>query len=728
MLLYRLRVPNVKAKPIIRKSGFVAVERNHLLSWFPMEQADALFFTEETLKAQELDERFVSRFGSHFSLHFTPAGRGILPVGLGPINARLPLLLGMEVMDCGYRTLPLQYPGVFCSKLRVAADISITQSIGGLICTDNGNCNGISMRWKVHSPFYPQDPLFSSMPGFFITAEIHNASGKSREVRVFGGLEQGPTGFSQPESLIVNRFDDIVAAFRGPETKSGRLFQYEHAIGLLHMEGNCWSLEDSAALWNAVGVTASIPSGASIHVEFILTSYLRNPDPVHRHGRPCSFPYQHVWESAIDIVQYYRDHHESIIQKSAVFEQLFSTACLPEHIKTCIARNFHVFLGSTWWLKEQDGTEFFTNYEGGTGYFSTLDVEYNLSLFYLQFWPQLLKSQFDIWLETYEKGNKYRPHTFGPTYRIMEHDVGGGFSIDEQVYIPGPMPVEENANFIIMQYLYYRFTGDSGPFTKARRVCMDLADYILQADTNGNGLPNSGTNNTLDCFDTLLRDMGDQLFLGLKAATALDFLADLLEEFGGGVGESYRAGARRIHTTVETIGWNEDHYVITVSKTKPQGWDGASALTTSGIAPYLFVGKQLPIAVERIRQDLHKTLVDYTMWPSMGIWRDMYARYLGFSSLGSYDFRPDFINDMYPRSFNSVGMLFCYAGISFDIPNGRIAFQKGVEGDFPLPVFADWENRRVPVLRIEKDSWEIVSRTPSLERFSIVAMNGVVDQ
>ncbi len=660
-----------------------------------------LHFIQADLAPERYEDQYISRFGSRFSLQFHPKGRGVLPVGLGPINTNLAAFFAAEI-DGELWSLPLQYPAGFDRTTRSIDEFSIHRSMTTAVLKSEADHPGIDLEWEFTSPFYPQDKLLSSAPFFYATARLRNRSDSVQTGRVLGGLENLETR-CLPDQIGVVQAMSVAAAFRGPETKPGRLLHYQLGMAALDSGAHMELVETSCAYWQTAQYDYALAPGETLEFSFVLACCLEEKDIVSYHGEPCSLFYQRELATVEAVIAYAADNYAEALRKSRAFDAIVQNAPFPQHMKDFIYWNFHIYLGGTWLLRRPSGQSLYTNYEGGTGYFSTIDVEYNLAPFYASFWPELLTDQLSIWAETYQRGNRRRPFSSGPRHRIMSHDVGGGFVIDEQVYIPGPMPVEENCNYILLHYLYYRYTGDSSLFSRYRALCCELADYVLETDVSGTGLPDIGTNNTLDCFDKLLRDMDDQVFLGVKAGTALRVLGAMLEDIDGDseAAQPYAQGSEAIIDSLEAEAWQQDHYVITISRSKPEGWDTASPLTTNGMAYLFFTGQPLLLDAERLRSDMLLTQQDYTLWPSMGVWRDLTAFYLGLRPSTEYKFRPDFRNDMYPRSFNAVAMLQAWAGIGVDVPNKRLIVCSDADGRFPLPMLADWHAGVVPEIVVK---------------------------
>lgn len=689
------------------------------------EKLEKIAFKRDGIEAMRYEDQYISRFGSHFSIKFDPEMRtgGVMPVGLGPNNAFAPLYLGFDIEEESVTSrwsLPVNYSWPFNKEEKVIRDFDIVRTMNRAKLISREDHSGLEVSFEFVSPFYPRDREISTAPFFYIRALLKNTSQEPLKGRVYIGLEDLKEKIRDDRGNIILSVP-FAAAFRGPEMKPGRLLNYDLAVALTSGEAQAYRFDNISAYWDTHAVRYDLKPGEEFEKEFIFACYLTDESIVKYHGEDCDFYYKDHFFNVEEVIDFARENRQEILRKTDLFDSLFLNSSLPEEIRNFIAWNFHIYLGATWLLKHPLGRTFYTCYEGGTGYFSTIDVEYNLAPFYALFWPQLIADQLDIWAETYEKGNSERPFAFGTEHRIMEHDVGGGFEIDEQIYILGPMPVEENSNFILLNYLYYSYTGSLEYFEKHRQLCLDLADYIIDSDVNGNGLPDVGTNNTLDCFEDLYKDIEDQVFLGIKAGTALLVLArmlkdcDLQEE-----SDRYSLRAREIFTTIDEKGWKEDHYILTLSDRKPEGWDGKSPLTTNGMAYLFFTGQELPLERSRLREDLTESAHDYTMWPSMGVWRDLVGCYFDLEPAGTYNFRPDFRGDMYPRSFNSLGMIQAYPGISISIPDGEIKISRRKDGRFPLTAFANWNSEKIPWIELKDGLAEITGQTERLTKMKVV--------
>lgn len=663
------------------------------------------------------EDQYINRFGSKFGIQFYPHGAGVLPVGLGPRHNKVSPTNGiyahvfLAVQIKGHRyVLPLIPASQLARTDRRITQYALHRTMTQVDFRSSQYPKGVVVHWKFISPFYPQATRLCTAPMFYVRCQIKNTGTRPMALRILAGFKHSrKTTIMAPNNLIIRK-ELVHAVFRGPETD-----KYPKTIPQTLALASDESGRDHLVTQRVDGcdclvLNITLASGGQITTGFILAQYANTASIVDVLGHRCGYEYQALFPSIESVIGYARKHQSSILARSAIFDNIIAQAAIPQNIKHFIARNFQVYLGATWLLHGANDKPIFTSYEGGTGYFSTVDVEFNLAPFYCMFWPSCLKSELNLWSQEYDRGAHYKPYRtgprgalirFGPQYGIMEHDIGGGFIINKQVYMLGPMPVEENSNYILMNDLYYCYTGQLSTFIRHEKLCIALANYILHSSTDGTGLPNHGTNNTLDGFGYIHRNYPDQVFLGLKAACALQAMGSMLISAGHRhTASPYLRRANLIVHSIEAKAWQGNHYAITISPRHPAGWNAPWALTTNGLLYNLLTAQPQPLMPQRVRSDLTSAIDVYTKWPSMGIWRDMIACYFGLYPRTTYDFRPDFIGDMYPRNFNAIAMLQAWGHIGINIPQRRVTIGSHAKGWFPLPALADWNKQVIPRIRV----------------------------
>jgi hypothetical protein len=438
------------------------------------------------------------------------------------------------------------------------------------------------------------------------------------------------------------------------------------------------------------------------------------------------------------------------------FEKLIDQASLIASQRHLLCQSFHAFLGNTFWCNLDDGEgnpserEWFSVMEGNSFYQSTLDDEYNCSLFYLALWPKLLAMQLGQW-PALEK-----PHAeSGGSY--MSHDMGRGNEIGEQAY-DHDMPVEENCNYLLLTQSYIHWTGDSSVLEGKADLFERLAKYLLWTDRDGSGFPSEGTANTLDDANPAVQVARKQTYLAIKRLYAMQAAADILRRCGREAaaklcGDAVAGDVAKI----EKAAWLGDHYMVCVDRSSTgvtdartgeplpydeiPGWDAYSIYTANGLLLPLMCGQPVLLDRQRLKADIynamretlspygcgHSSLESENVWVSQNLWRDHLAMYLGLTwppllaqrywdlqvmsntgtqSLGYVD--TYIANNLcyFPRGITSIGCLLAYPRLTIDrLAEGGPAISvnpdRHLNQRFPLLALADWKVGRIPVCVVD---------------------------
>ncbi|NPV59892.1 MAG: DUF4965 domain-containing protein [Actinobacteria bacterium] len=211
---------------------------------------------------------------------------------------------------------------------------------------------------------------------------------------------------------------------------------------------------------------------------------------------------------------------------------------------------------------------------------STIDVEYNDSWFYLSFWPDLLKKLLEAW-PLFQKSNAQG--------RYLSHDMGSVASVNGMAY-PHDMPVEENADYILLLYSHWKTTGDTafmrGLFPKAK----DYARFIFNCDTDGDGLPDLNVSNTIDQGSVAVQHARNQTYLGVKALGAYRAASEMALAQATpdeGFSSDCEARVRLINLTLENRLWLGDHFAVCDDPSVPQAEREAYSIYPSNGLLYL---------------------------------------------------------------------------------------------------------------------------------------------
>ncbi|MNI16872.1 hypothetical protein D3C73_702210 [compost metagenome] len=447
------------------------------------------------------------------------------------------------------------------------------------------------------------------------------------------------------------------------------------------------------------------------------------------------FGYTSRYSNLQDVIRAAREEHEGSISKSAFFDQLFQQASLDKSSEQLIAFSLQSYLSNTWLMAGSEQEEWFTVWEGNCAYHSTIDVEYNTSIFYLMLWPRLLELTIRQWT-SYEKPGGF-----------MSHDMGK-FLVGRGMEYGHDMEIEENCNFILLLHAHRKYTGSSELLESTYAQVVRLIQYVADSDTTGNGFPNIGTANTIDDAGPAVQYAKEQTYLAIKAYSAYVAVREFAETLQDAqIYELCTTKMEQIKKTLHDSAWLGDHYAVCI---QPQsegisdvwtgealsgevtGWDAYSIYPSNGLLYLLMTSTPVDLDMERLSSDIveatRRSMTRYgckhsskdtteNTWISQNIWKDLTAAYLGVDMLDLYskywdyelyenaqgiggcfvDAPPRAHLNYYPRGIVSLGIIYAMAGVQIDLLEGKVKLNPvRVPCRIPLLGFADWAKGEVP--------------------------------
>ncbi|MBI3847433.1 MAG: DUF4965 domain-containing protein [Planctomycetes bacterium] len=632
-------------------------------------------------------------------------------------------------------TIGIRYGGVtrvlpFTSRTEAFESIEqkITPTRLIYTCTSPRFPFGVRFTWI--APFCPRDEKLTTAPFLYLDVEMDNPSRLIYDAEVVVSLpiadKDEPQAWDAFHGVSLSRVDAERRTFQGWALLGD---------GETHVEGAMLTVPIHAGRF-ATGVR-----------HLALVGWVGDA-VLDVHGTPHRFLYTKFFDGPDAVVAYARDERKRILERTALFDSTVLDTGLPEPLKNLLSFAFQSFAPNVWWCVDDKGNEWFSVWEGYCRFHSTVDVEYNDAVFYLQYWPELLGKLLDEWA------------TFGRD-GILAHDMGGGTDVAASHTLGAPgydheMEVEENANYLLLLDAYWRATADAERVRRLLPFAWTLARNLLETDEDGDGFPDRGTGNTLDDASEAVQFGNGQTYLGVKTLAAFRSLRDVMALEPDRALERRLVSAEiRIARTLRDDAWIGDHFAVCLDRERGRtrnawtgrllppgelrGWDGTSIVAPNGILFPMRSGLALPIDRLRLKTDLTTALgrtmrpfgcahsdSDDSGWISQNLWRDMIAAYLGVDLAGNaeryWKFELERNRDgtvadwggfcdsptnrwlsYYPRGVTAFGLVPALAGLSIDAPAGVLRYAP-VRADFavPLTAFADWEKGEVPWLRVRR--------------------------
>lgn len=642
--------------------------------------------------SQDVFESILGRLGSRASLDLLPQRLAARFTSLGDGTGDLSDLVLALNDGTNIRSLP------FTDRFPVWENITQAQTMTSQTFTCSSSAVPFNVTVKFRAPFYPGQDKLSGAPFFYIDVTVTNRGSApaspsfmvamphktdfatSALTQFSTGTETGlqsSTNYNYfdestnlynarhaTEALAVPAGESSDLQFKGAaesefaDFTSDRLWTYYSPRGYpktySDYKNPTYSFYPrgySGALWSI----SDLAAGASVTKHFVLAGYIpaRILAVANKGYQDSSFRfrYRSQFAGVQDVVDYAitdRRAGDAIESKEDFFDSTLGSdsylaldASYGDSVKNLMASGFQSFLANTWWAHSDAGRDWFSVWEGSScRYHSTVDVEYNQAWFYYYFWPDLLKQVMSEWV-------LYPNSCQQGTY--LSHDMGIGDQATGQAY-PANMAVEENADFILMLYKYWKTTGDATFMRQQFPTVKKLVDFMVNCDQNNNGLPDIYTQNTVDQSSLAIQRSKDQVYLGTKCMSAYQAAREMaasLPSPDAATAAKCRGQVKLINQTLEYDMWLTDHFAVCSDQDMaPADRDAYSIYPGNGLL-YLLGGTRsvglTSANTQKMQTDLvnstertlktygctHSTYAAYNEWVSQNVWRDQVACQLG---------------------------------------------------------------------------------------------------
>ena len=688
----------------------------------------------------ELMATAVGSLVSRFSLVFDPDAKQVLHSALGRwLDFPTDLAIGVRSEDEVVRALPFtrRFPHfeiveqrlTFCGVKYIARSWDL----------------GLTLKTEIVAPFYPRDEWTSVAPLFFMRLEVQPqerifwrpAERSVRRGQVFVRLQRSNLHLTQAHDRLKINYSVPKVLWKGERERPEDLGESEELWWcderVVPISPNAELLDDGIAF------QFDLDDPSRCRFDLVWCAFVDEP-VLKVFGQPASFKYRWLFTDVEAVADFACRHFDELLAKANQMDELLSNSGLTKTQADLIRFSFQNFLLNTLWVVRDDGAEWFSVWEGSCHFHSTVDVEYNDALVYLAFFPELLELLLDEWalFEMQDEVGSY-----------LAHDMGGELEVGRQAY-HHPMPVEENANFLLMLHCLWRWTGKHDLIERHSGLAKRLTAYFERSDTTGNGFPNLGTANTIDDASPAVQYSQEQTYLAVKTLCACYAAAQIADALGEtDWANQCRKLVARIRKTLDEQAWLGDHYAVCLERSadglvdawtgKPLsgelvGWDAYSIYTANGLLYLLLSGNEPDLNYQRICTDIvnayWQSLTEYgcthtsadksNVWVSQNLWRDFVAAYLGIqlpdnspryfalqAFMNTSGLTKGFIDTyltnnlcFYPRGITSIGYLFALCGLQIDKVRNivRLCEKALYPCRVPLLPLADWERGIVPAV------------------------------
>lgn len=690
----------------------------------------------------------ICAFGSRIGIGVHPAAKTAYLMRSGKFPG-LPMRLTVGVRLDGHEyVLPLSATGeefTFTEQEMTPTTLTLTGIDGR---------RALSVQLTLTTLFRPQDVRFSTTPAVLADVRVKRLKTRFRWKEVDDSPAEG--------SMFV-RFDRDV--FTMTQAEHGLYLDYDYDYQRPDESGRRPHSYPVHAR-DLISVAAGTPCADGIEQPFTLSlgeygahitfAWCVYDAPLLQiGGELADFKYKEYFPSLEAVGDWCRGHVREIEENTRRVDGILTAHSLTTDFTHLTSQALHAYLASTWYCT-RGGADWYSCWEGG-GYFqSSVDVEYSQAPFYLSVWPQLLELELNEWAEHTRDGETKLGEP-GRGTLFMAHDMGQYCDCNGQkLWID--QELEETTNYLIMAYAVWKRTGRQTVMKQNAELIRRFMDFILATDTCGDGIPGYACHTTLDDACLPLRTGERLTYIAVKSAAACRAGAEMLEAVGNRDTAAYREFAARALDTIEREGWRGDHYISCF--TDIEGGDSAHIYTENGFALLRMAGLELGLDPVRMAADIktaaRETLCRYGCrhaaytdrevlkqsvhgayfnspdvgWISMNETRDIAAMYAGVDMLDMVSrywdwqatvnsreyvlFLDTFYGNslmFYPRGIAAFGYYDAALGYYYDAAEGRRGMSP-LRADMRLPVLsdADWRTGRVPVVETSRTDGGIACR------------------
>ncbi len=488
------------------------------------------------------------------------------------------------------------------------------------------------------SPFAPSNSFddfnfkMSIAPFFYQEVAVYNPTEKAQRVNLLVSVDYA-TGHRKSGNGHIIEYQHKSGADRGGKRAlvyyPGAKDTVTWAIGVDNVfrsfenSGNLPNSRGSGDDYNPGGMAVSfvLEPGQLVKKVFIYAGH--NGGTImqdQKNNKNLNFYYTKFFKSLDDVIIYASsyENYTQIMKKTTDFVNSVNSGTglvNDSSARWIFAQALHSYFGNTFLLKDARNVNDVRYYvhEGGFQFLSTVDVAHEVGIFEGIYIPWALKLQLKHWAE-YNKNNcnsksleaiKRGEKVPGcDEYGIfLQHDMGGNLTVlPHQRYEfndGGKMAAEENLNYILLNYWYWKKTGDKTLISEYKGFIRELLTSLTKRDSNGDGIIDIKDyldRTTFDFGETPLSFTNGNIYIGIKSFGAFIAAGDIFKALGEtSTANLYYQKARTtkntLTNTINTINsqYGNFHFPTSIDYSL-QGWGAPSSVIFDGLTYLILTG------------------------------------------------------------------------------------------------------------------------------------------
>ena len=471
-----------------------------------------------------------SRFGSRFTFSLSMSEFGVRTGTLGfDMDELTDFYVGIDDSTGSYLMKTSNVPSGSSYFENQILDFGLTYS--GITGTAG---SGVDLSFEIVSPFTPSDDLEDhdniktiTAPAFYFIVRVKNRSSRDEKGKVKIALKKTAINSYNDMAVRNNHMTIQTMYYKDTGGKDSKL-----ALSALN---NNYQIYYNDRGFSGLSRSYSLKPGEELIDTLVFAAYYKSGVIYDlRDQQDLIFHYTKYWKDIDEVLSYSKVHAQKNLTVTQNFERILDESNASKEEKWIAALSFHNDLACSFLTLDKNEQPRFYLVEGRFQHLSTIDVAHETEIMAL-FTPWRLKLQLQQWTrylainqvmvpanKVLNKGAYYKGFSaseFGP---FLYHDVGDLPFVDATSnYNYGPhMAVEENSDFVLLLYFYWKLTGDDEFVSSMLGITDVLLHSMMNRDSNQNGIADVGQGWTTYDVNQVLKTAPENTYLGVKQACA----------------------------------------------------------------------------------------------------------------------------------------------------------------------------------------------------------------